>query len=367
MAPLVVAALQNPRSIGELDRIADVFVIDLGIDASLFDSPLSTERGHDAAQSRAGLIWAFDSFRRLVDLERARLAAGAHARPFVLVNSTAVFWNEFVLAQLRCSPTTPLARVRRAIVKALPDESDEAKAAEARALQLARWMLRCDEGRGRLKICPGSTIAVADLRDYAGFGEGWASPDKAAVWTQGPRSELSIALGDNAAGPYTVTLSFDEIAVAAGGSLRLTLLANGEHVATFDTAPGGTRNGVRDASQPTLREPVAWLRARARAVGITRVSTLRWLFFRGAALKTRVVGVTRRVPAAKLRWSIDIPAHVVVDSTIDLTLGIEPRVNWHDEHRRGLHLTAITMQQCGRRRNWSTRSLRPSTGSRSSI
>lgn len=364
---LVVAALDNPRSVGELDQIADVFVVDLGIDASLFDSPLLMARGHAAARSRAELMWAFDSFRRLVELERAQLAAGAHARRFVLVNSSAVFWNEFVLAQLRCSPTTPHARVRQAIVKALPDESDEAKVAAARALQLARWMLRRDEGRGGLEIRPGSTIAIADLGDYAGFGEGWASPDKAAVWTQGSRSELSIAFGRNAAGPYTVTMSFDAISVAPGGSLRVTLLANGEHMATLDTAPGGTRNGIRHASEPTLREPVAWLRARARAVGITRIRTLRWLFYRGVALKTCLVGGTRRAPAPKLRWSIDIPAHAVVDGTIDLTLGIEPRGDWHDEHRRGLHLTAITAQQRGRPRNWSTRSLRRSTGTRNSM
>jgi len=183
--PLAAADLEDEDSLADLDRVADVFIIDLGIDLSVLPAPLSAGDGSEFATLRARLFKTFRAFRRVVELERARLERGAHPRRFVLVNSAAVFWNAYVLAQLHCSQTTAHSRVRRAVVKAVPDESEAAKGAQARAVRLGRWITRRDFPRRSLEIRPGETVEIRELDHYAGFGDGWAFPDRAAIRTRG--------------------------------------------------------------------------------------------------------------------------------------------------------------------------------------
>lgn len=341
--PLVVAKLEDLRSVSDLDRIADILVIDLGIDASLHDVSLSTASGHKFAQSRARLLQTFAVFQRLVELERDRLELGEHPRRFVLVNSSAVFWNAYVLAHMHCSPTTPHARVRNAIAKKLPDDSEVTRAAETRALRLFRWISRRDSGRGRLQVRSGATIEIADLDDYAGFGRGWAFPDKTAVWTRGPRSELAIAVEETFEGSCPLTLSFDEIGVRNGDSLTIDLLADGERIAS----------GVfpRHAS----RSPGTGLRTTARALGLTRVGIVRWLYFGGLGVRARARALIRRTPGQagdpRLTWHVMLPSRVLDGGTIDLTLVVQEPVSWSDDQRLGLRLRSIAVRRTGRPRN----------------
>jgi hypothetical protein len=339
-----VAELAKVTSVDELDRTTDVFVIDLGIDASLLDASLAAASGDDYAQSRAGLMHAFDAFRRVVALERTRLEQGAHPRRFVLVNSSAVFWNAYVSAELHCGATTPHARVRHAIVKVVPDDSDEAMAAGMRALRLFRWIARHDEGQRRLHVRLGETVDFADLDDYGGFGEGWAFPDKRAVWTRGRRSALSIALDEPCAGGFLLTLAFDEIGVRSDDPLRVDVLANDERIATRNFSRIATLenhrrplDGVRDASRRTLQKPA---------------SALRYLGIPGteAAIDVvrRLVVGPAGVPGST--WNVVLPAHVTADGSVDLTLVIAGPASWSDEKRRGLHLRSITVRRNDRER-----------------
>ena len=342
--PLAVFERDDPGSLAELDRIADVFVVDLGVDASLVDAPLSSADGPVFAGLRAGVVRAFDAFRRLVDLERARLEQGAHPRRFVLVNTTAVFWNEYVLAELQCGATTPHARVRHAVVKTHPDESDAAVAAQTRALRLIRWMSRRDLRRRPLELRPGETIAIGELDDYAGFGDGWAFPDTAAVWTQGPRSELSIALGENPGEPYSLTLSFDEIAVRPHDSPNMLLFANGAPVAACDFPE-------------TARLRVGLLRAQARTLGITRVRALRWLYLHGlsilAGARRLVLRTSARATAPQVVLRTTLPDHLLANGTVDLTLVVQEPATWSDDRHRGLHLTSLAVRNRGWRQRFA--------------
>ena len=191
--PLAVAKLDDMSAVEELARTADVFVVDLGIDASLVDASLSTPRDHQPAQLPPRLYPAFGALERLVQLERARLGLGEHPRRFVLVHSWTVFWDAYVLANLECSHTTAHSRVRRGTVKPVPADDGATKAALGRGRRLLRWAARGNAGP-RLHIRPREAVELAELADYGGFGDGWAYPDEAGIWTQGSRAELSLAL-----------------------------------------------------------------------------------------------------------------------------------------------------------------------------
>ena len=72
---------------------------------------------------------------------------------------------------------------------------------------------------------------MADLGDYGGFGDGWAYPDEAGIWTQGSRSELALALEGTGESDYVLELALGSICVASDASLRVRALVNGERVA----------------------------------------------------------------------------------------------------------------------------------------
>lgn len=352
---LAVADLEDPASAEELDGVSDVFIVDLGVDASLVDAPLSTGHGRDVVRLRSELIRVSAVFRSLVELERARLRQGGHPRRFVLVNSSAVFWNAYVLAHLDCGSTTPHSRVRHATVRLQPDESAAAQAANTRALRLIRWMSRRDRSRRRLQVRAGETVRIADLDDYPGFGDGWAFPDRTALWTQGPRSELSVALTDDSDEPCSLTFSFDDFAVQPGKSLRVRLYAEGELVGACEIPPRSAaelrRDHIRDPSRPTLLEPVQLLRRQARALGITRIRSARWLYLRALdveARRRRLHGSSpRRVPDPALTWRVPLPPGVAERRTLDLVLAQEEPVSWADDRHLALHVSALTIGKTG--------------------
>ncbi|MDQ3378763.1 MAG: hypothetical protein M3546_00355 [Actinomycetota bacterium] len=360
--PLVRARLEDSTSASEIDRIADVFVVDLGLDAafgdvsldddSLDDISLDVVDGSEAALARAGLIRSFDTFRQLVELERRRLESGEHPRRLLLVNSSAVFWNAYALAHLNCSQATPHSRVRHATVKLQPNDDDATRAANVRALRLIRWMARRDLDQGRLHVRFGETVEVAELDDYAGFGEGWAYPDKMAVWTRGPRSELSITLDETCQGSCLLTLAFDEIGVRSEDYLRVVLLAGGARVAACEFPQVHRERGqrrsiddIRDVSRRALRRPIAALVRKARALGVPGVDA--------------AIGWARRLVAGpiatpNLTWRVMLPKQVFADGDVELTLAVQEPVNWSDDRRRGLRLQSLKLGEKSQRHGMRT-------------
>jgi hypothetical protein len=229
--PLEVANLDDTRSVDELAGTADVFIVDLGVDASLVDRPLPTLRAHEPAPLPPRLDLVFAALQRLVELERTRLEHGEHPRRIMLVHSSTVFWDSYVLANLDCSHTTPHSRVRRATVKPRPSRDMETGTAIARERRLIRWAARGESHRGRLHVSPGSALELANLDDYRGFGNGWSHPDEGGVWTQGFRSELSVVLeGVDGDDDYLLALSLGGACVGPDAPLRVELLVNDERM-----------------------------------------------------------------------------------------------------------------------------------------
>jgi len=343
--PLMVPDLGSPESVTDVERDADLFVVDLGVDVSLVDKSLATDTGDVVAEVRAGLVRAFDALRLIVELERARLHTGAHPRPFVLVNSNAVYWDAFVSAELSSSASTPHSRVRRCVVRDVPDTSEAARTADVRALQLLRWITRGDSVKHRLHVLPGNEIHVADLDRYSGFGHGWAFPDQTGLWTQGPCSELAIAL-DGSSGPCHLTLTFDDVDVAAQGSISFDLLANGERIASSEFSRFGRDRRRRRSGQ--VLEPRRRMREAARALGLNRIRTLRWVYHRAVAARTRAHEVLRRKVersgGPRMRWRVRVPSRAITDGMTDFMLVVREPVSWSDDRQRGLHLAAVEIR-----------------------
>jgi hypothetical protein len=236
--PLQVAKLDDLSSVDELARTADVFVVDLGVDASLVDASQSPAGDYQPAQLPARLDPAFEALERLIELERARLELGEHPRRLVLVHSWTVFWDAYVLAHLDCSHTTAHSRVRRATVRRVPIDDEATRQALVRERRLIRWASRDGAGERRLHLRPDQAVELADLSDYGGFGDGWAYPDVRGIWTQGSRSQLALALDGIGERDHVLALSFDSICVAPGESLRVAALVNGERAAARNFSYG---------------------------------------------------------------------------------------------------------------------------------
>jgi hypothetical protein len=194
----------------------DLFVVDLGLDRVLLPEPLATASGSDASAARNALRTTFETFRGLVELERATIVAGRRARPIVLVNSTAVYWNAFTTAHLHCSPTTPLANVRRGTVRRAADVSTRARSAERRAEQLWRWISRLDADSDLLTVRPGRPIELSSVVDYAGFRVGWRFPDRVGLLSAGARAEIVLTLEGESQPLTELELTFDVFPKQAG-------------------------------------------------------------------------------------------------------------------------------------------------------
>jgi hypothetical protein len=236
--PLQVANFDDLSSVETVARDADVLIVDLGIDVSDTGASLSSARDHQPARLPARLDRAFDVLERLVELERARFERGEHPRRFVLVHSWTVFWDAYVLANLDCSHTTAHSRVRRATVRPAPADDGETRAALVQERRLLRWAGRGEMGQRRLPAPEREAVEPADLRDYGGFGEGWAYPDEAGIWTQGSRSELALELEGIGESDYVLALSLGSICVEPDGSVRVEALVNGEPAAAREFSYG---------------------------------------------------------------------------------------------------------------------------------
>jgi hypothetical protein len=225
---LEAAKLDDMSSVEEVASRADVLIVDLGIDASDPDASLSTPQDHQPARLPPRLHGALDVIRRLVELERARHERGEHPRRFVLVHSWTVFWDAHVLANLDCSHTTAHSRVRRATVRPVPADDAVTRAALARERRLLRWAARGKADQHRLQLRVRESFELADLNAYGGFGDGWAYPDEAGIWTQGSRSTLALA--GISGGDFVLALKLGSICVGPDASLRVEALVNGERV-----------------------------------------------------------------------------------------------------------------------------------------
>ena len=217
---------------------ADLVVVDLGIDERLVGEPLATAVGETAAAQRSALRATFERFRHVVEHERA---SGMQRRPYVLVNSSAVYWNAFALAQLDVSPTTPHSGVRSATVKRMADGSSAAQAAERRADQLWGWISRHDRESRPLGLRTGERVELAHLDDYTGFGEGWRFPDRRGPMAAPPHVDLAFALDDGAFAGVDVELTLDRfgedtappVATANGEKLESAAVAGDDHTVTW--------------------------------------------------------------------------------------------------------------------------------------
>jgi hypothetical protein len=289
-SPLKSARLDDLGSVEELATRTDILVVDLGMDASAADSSLASPGAHQPARIPPELSGALDVLERLVDLERARLERGEGPRRFVLVHSWTVFWDAFVTANFDCSHTTAHSRVRRATVRRVPVDDRATWSALARERLAFRWGTRGEAGPHRLAVPARGSVKVGRLREYAGFGDGWAVPEVTGIWTQGRRSKLALALEGGGNGDRVLALSLGSICVAPDSSVSVAAFVNGERVAAREFRHGDPE------------------------------------------------------------WHVEVPAHALRDGEIDLTFEIDdPRtpleVGWSDEddRRLGVLLRGITL------------------------
>ena len=232
--PLQAAQFHDLPTVDALGRTADILVIDLGIDVSQVEAPVHRAGRGEIDRFPAAFEHVFAALDRLIELERERFERGEHPRRIVLVNSSADYWDTYVLAQFDCSYTTTHSRVRRATVKRVPDDEVGPRTARARARQLALWSARRELDASDVTLRLGESVELAALDDYSGFGEGWSYPQELGIWAQGPRSSLRMAVdgidGSNAT-EYVLTLLIGLVCVAPGELLGVELLVNGERVA----------------------------------------------------------------------------------------------------------------------------------------
>ena len=104
----------DEREVDELVESADLFIVDFGLDATLMPeaAPLPESEGAEVPSFPESLRPVAVAFDHLVKRERARLERGMHPRRFLLVNSTTVYLDTFVVAQLRPEAVIAAARPR---------------------------------------------------------------------------------------------------------------------------------------------------------------------------------------------------------------------------------------------------------------
>lgn len=353
----LAAKLDHRDFVEDLARAADLFVIDLGVDVSLVEDESLAHGGHRTRAVPESLQLAFEALRHLVDLERARLEAGHHPRRFVLVNSAAAYWNAYVLAELECSHTTVHSRVRCATVKANPDETVARKALQS-VRRYVRWEERDPSGEARLRLVVGEPVAVAELERFDGFGEGWAHPDRSAIWTRGPRAELAVELAGVAKESCVLTLGFDGIGVRAEAPLRVNLLINGAPVATREFTRIAShsrqhdRNVIRDTPRLSLGRLADSVRTRVRTLAMAKKrapnrvakALASYAVELGAHLgrNLRPRSAPRSTP--EYLWHVALPQSAVEARNVDVALVMAP-ISWLDDRQLGLHLALLAVRR----------------------
>jgi hypothetical protein len=317
MKSLVVLDLDEPRSVDDLDRVADVVVVDLGIDASLLQaSAPSGAAGPSDLADRFDRTFA--ALRQFISLERERLKRGEHPRRVVLVNTATAFWDAYVLAHLECSHTSPHSRVRRATVKLVPDKTHARAAPSAVMLRQIRWSARRQADGRPLHIPASGRIKLSNLIDFQGFGDGWSLPDAGGIWTQGPRAELAVRLDGGEECPV-LAVGIDAVRVGPSGSTTVEVIADGEYVAgrEFTDDEGSTLQSLRRPLSPRLVNVAKTLLPTAVT---NRLYPLYWRLITPAALGSSVVYLKDTL------WRIELPARVVARRNAQLTFIIgKPR------------------------------------------
>ena len=110
-----------------------------------------------------------------------------------------------------------------------PLDDATTRAALARERRILRWAARGEPEQSRLHVPVRESLELADLSDYGGFGDGWAYPDEAGIWTQGSPSTLALdGIGDS---DYVLAFSLGSICVRPDETLKVKALVNGERVA----------------------------------------------------------------------------------------------------------------------------------------
>jgi hypothetical protein len=315
MRDVAVADLAEPDSVASLDRVADIVVVDLGVDASFVQG--STDSPEDDADELADRFdQVFAALKRFISLERQRLRRGEHPRRVVLVNSATAFWDAYVLAQLECSHTSPHSRVRRATVKPAADKSHARAAPPELMRRHVRWSART-LAAGRAISIPAGGVRLSDVDDFRGFGTGWAAPDAGGIWTQGPRAELAVAL-DGGRDHSVLAVGIDGIHVAPGASTRIEVLADGEHAALRE---------FTDEQTPALHSVRRSLSLRLLYAGKAllpdavryRLYPLYWRMFTPALLTSDVVPFKDKV------WRLELPPRALAQRNVQLTFVISER------------------------------------------
>jgi hypothetical protein len=340
--PLAVADLDGAGSVNGPHLAADVVVVDLGVDASLVDRS-TTEPVEDAPLDfPTRLDGVFAALEHLIAVERSRLARGEQPRRIVVVNSATAFWDDYVLTHLDCSHTSAHSRVRRATVKPAPDERYAATADLDFARRQVHWGSRRRAGDGRLRVSADVAIEIAELEDYSGFGEGWAYPDGAGIWTEGRRAELDIAL-DGDEEDAVLALEVDGVCAEPEGVIRVEVSVDGERLTMREFSH------PRRVVVPSFRRelPPGVIRIAKRVLPdavLDRLYPLYWRLTTPAALRRGVLGLQ------DVAWRIQLPDHVVMREHAHLTFVVdEPRtplaLGWgNDERELGVHLRALTLE-----------------------
>jgi hypothetical protein len=194
----------------------------------------------------------------------------------------------------------PLGILIRALAVVSSDDA-ATRTALVRERRLVRWAAR-ERGRGHLHVRPDAAVEIADVDDYRGFGHGWSYPDEAGIWTQGPRSELALRLDEVDENlvreqDCLLALSLASVCVGSEAPLKVELSFDGERVAS--------RAFRHDETTAT--------------------------------------------------WQVELPAHVVAEGKVDVSLVIEePRsplaVGWSTDDNRplGILIRAVTLETVDR-------------------
>jgi hypothetical protein len=341
--PLVIADLDDLASIDELDRVADVIVIDLGIDASLV-SEISTRHGQsETVEFPHGLARVMPALDRLFELERGRLERGEHPRRLVLVNSATAFWDSYVVAQLDCSHTSVHSRVRRATVKGMPNVNDTAAVALEFAHQQLRWSTRRQAGDGRLHIPANVQVKIAELDDYPGFGEGWSYPDDTGIWTEGHRSELAVTF-EGEEGHAVLALTVDGACVGRSESISVELLLDGDPAARRDFSQAWWRSALPALRRRRLHRPDVAAESPPPNAASVAPHPRYMRLLAADVVRRRLSDLTATV------WRIQLPFRVVAQRDVDLTFVIHaphsPRdLGWSSDDRQlGIHICSLTLE-----------------------
>jgi hypothetical protein len=340
MRDVVVADLAEPNSVDELDRVADVVVVDLGIDAS-FVQGSTTSGEHEPSDVADRFDRVFAALKQFISLERERLGRGEHPRRLVLVNSATAFWDAYVLAHLECSHTSPHSRVRRATVKPAPDKK-HARAAPAEIMhRQIRWSARRQADANPLHIPANGRIKLSNLTDFRGFGGGWALPDAGGIWTQGPRAELAVMLDGGEEHPV-LAVGIDGIRVAPSGAITVEVLADGECAALREFTDD-QRSTLHSLRRPLSLRLVHVVKALLPTAVTNRLYPLYWRLFTPALLSSGVVHLKETI------WRIELPPRVLAQRNAQLTFVIgktrtDDAAGWNNVRDLGLHLRSLGVE-----------------------